>query len=65
MNSKQKIALSIVFPIVCTFAGVGLASKVGDDNPLHLQETWWVWMIVFAAIGWIEYCLFNDQKEKD
>jgi hypothetical protein len=66
LNPQQKIVFAIVIPIGLLILFYPIADAFDDTSsskPFRFEDTWWVWLIYVALVGFIEYKLFEN-KEK-
>lgn len=75
LNQKQRLVIAIMFPIIVIMVAIpfandsSLASIAFEDvdseiDPFDLSVTWNVWLIAFLIIGFVEFKLFGDTKDK-
>ena len=62
VNVKQRIVLAIIIPLVIIPIALRIAIEVHGYDPFEWEETWLVWVITFALIGFIEYRIFGTKE---
>lgn len=60
MNSKQKIIIAIIIPIILFFIGIGINEEILYNDWYALYDSWFVWTIISMVIGIFEYKVFRD-----
>jgi len=73
LNQNQKVIIAIIFPILILIIFYPIATSSSWDGPFRGRygasdpfraNTWYVWLIAFGIIGFVEFKLFGDIKEK-
>lgn len=62
MNKPQFVSVAVGVPIVIFFVGCGLAGAV-SYRIFSLNRTWWVWVLISAAIFAFEYWWWGRGKQ--
>lgn len=65
MNSKQKLILGILIPLILFFICLKIAGQVGgiayySVEPFKFEKTWWVWILYLIIVGIAEFKLFKE-----
>ena len=65
LNPIQRIILAIIVPIVVLIMSLAIADEVSGGGYRFfrdMDETWFVWVVAFCIIGFIEYKLFDSKS---
>lgn len=68
LNSQQKMIFAIVIPVGLLVLFYPIAGEL-DGNPydgsypFRFEDTWWVWLIYIAIVGFVEYKLFENTEK--
>lgn len=64
LNQQQKIILGIVIPIGLLIIFYPIADEVAGyySAPFDFEDTWLVWLIYVAIVGFIEFQLFENKE---
>ena len=67
LNQSQKMIFAIVIPVGLLVLFYPIANEFDDSyssRPFRIEDTWWVWLIYVAIVGFVEYKLFEQKKEE-
>jgi hypothetical protein len=59
MSLAQKVIIGISVGLILLVITIAIAEVVDCWNAFHLEDTWFIWIIFLAVVGYFEYKLFS------